>query len=152
MPLKHVPSDMHVKGPEPCHAATWQGWQDLAFSLMFFLNIRHFKYSQDVTFCLLQDINLTWNTANNTPPDITPCMEHVGLVWVPCGFLWVGVIPYIMFLNMMSKLRIPQKLSAISAIKSVRIIRQALLSCSSCCLLVTSRHISKNTACSGLIV
>ena len=52
---------------------------------------------------LLQDFNLTWYPKPGCLPDVTPCTEHLVLVWLPCAFLWLTLLPYIVYLNQTRK-------------------------------------------------
>ncbi|KAF6024399.1 hypothetical protein EB796_017311 [Bugula neritina] len=66
-----------------------------------------------------QDANLTWDTANNTLPDLTTCMENICLVWTPCAFLWICLLPYFYSLKLNYRGRSSQPLTKFTILKSV---------------------------------
>ena len=72
-------------------------------------------------------MNLTWNPPKGAPPDLTPCMENVILVWGPCGLLWLLLLPYIYTLNGNLRGRTPQPLTGFTLFKSVSIVSQYIL-------------------------
>uniref|UniRef100_A0A671RZR5 Multidrug resistance-associated protein 1 n=1 Tax=Sinocyclocheilus anshuiensis TaxID=1608454 RepID=A0A671RZR5_9TELE len=43
-----------------------------------------------------QDWNRTWQTHN---PDLTPCFQNTVLVWIPCLYLWLFALLYILYLK-----------------------------------------------------
>ena len=69
----------------------------------------------------LKDVNLTWNPANGSAPDVTPCMENVVLVFGPCAVLWLMLLPYIYTLRVNLRGRTPQPLTKFTLFKSVSI-------------------------------
>ncbi|KAF6018307.1 hypothetical protein EB796_023393 [Bugula neritina] len=72
-------------------------------------------------FCgsVFWDVNLTWNTPNNTLPDLTTCMENVCLVWAPCAFLWICLLPYFYSLKLNYRGRSSQPLTKFTIFKSM---------------------------------
>ncbi|KAF6035876.1 hypothetical protein EB796_005813 [Bugula neritina] len=72
-------------------------------------------------FCgsVFWDVNLTWNTLNNTLPDLTTCMENVCLVWAPCAFLWICLLPYFYSLKLNYRGRSSQPLTKFTIFKSM---------------------------------
>ena len=95
----------HVSGVggQYCFRRKWQLW----------------IFVRQIVTSVVQDANLTWNPPIGVPPDLTPCMENACLVWLPCAFLWLMLLPYIYTLKCNLKGRTPQPLTKFNIFKSV---------------------------------
>ncbi|KAK7503044.1 hypothetical protein BaRGS_00005670, partial [Batillaria attramentaria] len=53
------------------------------------------------------DTDLTWK---GDWPQFTPCFQHTVLVWIPCGYLWITSLFYVIYLSSRPKNLLPHTL------------------------------------------